>query len=289
MNTEKVKNNQIQKEILQEFLDKWKASEEILIGIGHELEIKQEDILEDSLVYQKIKKQVDTQTEEMKEWIQKSILFHEIEMKNERIKKQISFYNLLHNHLKGRPYFVVSTCMDGLITYSELDQTKTVTPCGDFLHGQCQDNCNPSILDTKEALRKIYHFLESVGKENLDLKQISDFIPICPSCQKKITFNHYKQKGYNENGYKWQWNEYLKWIQRTLNHKLLLVELGEGFKTPTVIRWPFERVTFLNQKAFLYRINKRFYQLTEELADKGKSIPYDSSEFLDQLETLWTK
>ena len=38
-----------------------------------------------------------------------------------------------------------------------------------------------------------------------------------------------------------QWDLYNKWLSATLNKKLMLIELGEGFLIPNLIRWPFER------------------------------------------------
>ena len=35
----------------------------------------------------------------------------------------------------------------------------------------------------------------------------------------------------------------------TVNRPLLVLELGEGFKTPTVIRWPFEKTVRFNKKS----------------------------------------
>ena len=46
-----------------------------------------------------------------------------------------------------------------------------------------------------------------------------------------------------------QWDLYNKWLSATLNKKLMLIELGEGFLIPNLIRWPFEKVTFINQKS----------------------------------------
>ena len=47
----------------------------------------------------------------------------------------------------------------------------------------------------------------------------------------------------------------------TLNRKLLLLELGEGFEAPGFIRWPFENITFINNKAKLYRIHAKLSKI----------------------------
>lgn len=38
-----------------------------------------------------------------------------------------------------------------------------------------------------------------------------------------------------------QWNGYTGWLAGTLNRTTVLLELGEGFAHPSLIRWPFER------------------------------------------------
>lgn len=77
-----------------------------------------------------------------------------------------------------------------------------------------------------------------------------------------------------------KWDEYNKWLSRTLNRKLVVLELGVGLKVPGVIRWPFEKVAFINAKAVMYRVHKSLYQTTEELGDKCIGIKADPLEFM---------
>lgn len=51
------------------------------------------------------------------------------------------------------------------------------------------------------------------------------------------------------------WTEYQNWLQNTLNHKMVLLEIGEGNRFPTIIRSPFERIALFQQKADLYCID----------------------------------
>ncbi len=80
-----------------------------------------------------------------------------------------------------------------------------------------------------------------------------------------------------------QWNEYTKWLQQTLNKDLFLLELGVGFDMPTMVRWPFEKIAKLNNKAFLYRVNENFPQLPDDIGDKGESVKMTVGEFLDTI------
>ena len=76
-----------------------------------------------------------------------------------------------------------------------------------------------------------------------------------------------------------EWETYLRWLSFTLNKRTLLVELGEDLLHPNMIRWPFERAAGLNEKAYLYRINQKLPQITEELAGRAVAVRLDSVEF----------
>ncbi|MBQ7795267.1 MAG: hypothetical protein IJ374_01715 [Lachnospiraceae bacterium] len=73
-----------------------------------------------------------------------------------------------------------------------------------------------------------------------------------------------------------QWNNYMNWLARTLNRRLVILELGEGFMQPTIIRWPFEKTAAINNKAHLYRVHKTFYQISDEIKEKATAVKGDS-------------
>lgn len=83
-----------------------------------------------------------------------------------------------------------------------------------------------------------------------------------------------------------QWDLYNKWLSATLNKSLLIIELGEGFSNPNLFRWPFEKVTLINNKAKLYRINNTFSQIPQEIAGKAISINVNSAEFLSEVSNI---
>lgn len=79
-----------------------------------------------------------------------------------------------------------------------------------------------------------------------------------------------------------QWNGYMNWLSRTLNRKLVILELGEGFLQPTIIRWPFEKTVAINQKASMFRVHKTFYQIADGIRERATAIKADSVEFFAQ-------
>lgn len=80
-----------------------------------------------------------------------------------------------------------------------------------------------------------------------------------------------------------QWNLYNKWLSGTLAKKLLVIEIGEGFNNPNLIKWPFERIVMINDKARFYRIHSMFYQIPPEIKDKSVTYKKNSYEVLKTL------
>lgn len=170
-------------------------------------------------------------------------------------------YEKLKELLQGRDYFIVTTVTDGKILESGLDPAKIVAPCGNEMWRQCSKSCTKDIWEMGE-------------------------VPdgLCPHCKAPLTGNTIKADQYIEEGYLPQWAAYTKWLTGTLNKKLVILELGVGFQTPTVVRWPFEKTAFFNQKSYMYRINEKFSQITEELKGRAEGIAENSVEFIDKLQ-----
>ncbi|GLB29960.1 hypothetical protein LAD12857_18830 [Lacrimispora amygdalina] len=168
-----------------------------------------------------------------------------------------SLYEKLGKLIKDKDYFIVTTLINGELMKSSLDTKRMVAPCGNVTWRQCSKSCTKDIWEPGE---------------------IAD--DICPHCKEPLTGNTIKAENYIEEGYLPQWNAYTRWLAGTLNKKLLILELGVGFQTPTVIRWPFEKTASVNNKAFLYRIHGSFAQLTEGLREKAESIPVNSVDFI---------
>jgi hypothetical protein len=104
--------------------------------------------------------------------------------------------------------------------------------------------------------------------------------PRCSICGEKLRFNQLGVDQCAEEGYLERWSEYTKWLQGTVNRKLCVLELGVGMEYPNIIRFPFEKIVLYNQKAFMYRVHSRLYQLGEEIADRGKGIHANPIDFM---------
>lgn len=116
---------------------------------------------------------------------------------------------------------------------------------------QCPDGCEEGIQTVTEAdeeqLQESFKKLQTNGFSVPDLGK-------CPKCGKKLVLNNVYAGRYDEKGYLKTWTEYQNWLQNTLNHKMVLLEIGEGNRFPTIIRSPLrESLCFNKSRPLLYR------------------------------------
>lgn len=199
---------------------------------------------------------------------QKGTIFEEYARRSylQKIEKDaaIEAYEKLAEFLQGKNYFILTLCNDDKIYKAGFKPERIVAPCGSYQSLQCEEVCSKEIYSAEEYAEQIQR-----GQA-----------PVCPSCGKPLIMNHLGCPKYSEEGYLSQWELYTKWLQGTLNKRLCVLELGVGMKYPSVIRWPFEKVVFFNQKSHLFRVHPSLYQLAEEITERGTAVEADPIEFL---------
>lgn len=72
-------------------------------------------------------------------------------------------------------------------------------------------------------------------------------------------------------------------------HKPVLLELGVGFNTPGIIRYPFERIAAANPEAMLIRVNKENAEASYIDLTNILSIQEDLKVAIDKLKRLIMK
>ncbi|MDE7225177.1 MAG: hypothetical protein K2O34_15530 [Acetatifactor sp.] len=176
--------------------------------------------------------------------------------------------------ITDKNYFIVSTCQTDILNYAGFPEERVVTPCGTLKKKQCVCGCEQSLAEVSSSERTaLYHEITTESGETGTLGS-------CPQCHGKMVLNNVYVNKYLENGYLTDWSRYTKWLQGTLNRELCILELGVNLDYPSVIRFPFEKVGYYNQKASFIRVNERLYQLTSELREKGISVAKNSIDWL---------
>lgn len=271
--------------------DMIQSADFILIGVGEEFD--GERYLKQMPQYQEARMQLETTGQD---WLIPSLNRYFTDKMDEdtcKIKHALSNLAALVN---DKNYFIVSITTHDYVWNAGFKEDRVVAPCGGSLKMQCKNggSCTdaPMLLREEEQVA-IIEYIEKLlirdaqmpceSNQDVDAHEIFD-LGVCPTCGSNRILNNIYTEKYDERGYIDQWQKYTKWLQGTLNKKLCILELGVGMQCPSVIRFPFEKIGYFNQKADFIRVNKNLYQMTEELKEKGISI---SENAVDWLASMW--
>ncbi|MBR0136519.1 MAG: Sir2 silent information regulator family NAD-dependent deacetylase, partial [Clostridia bacterium] len=109
----------------------------------------------------------------------------------------------------------------------------------------------------------------------------AELIPKCPVCGKPMTMNLRSDDRFVEDE---GWHEaaarYENFI-RTRKGKVLFLELGVGYNTPVIIKYPFWQMTAQNPDATYACINYGEAFTIDEIADRSICIDGDIGEAIE--------
>ena len=113
-------------------------------------------------------------------------------------------------------------------------------------------------------------------KHTKDCKIPSHLVPKCPVCGGNMEMNLRKDANFvqDENWYK-QAKQYDQFLDEIKDKNVILLEMGVGFNTPGIIRFPFEQMTYQHLKTTLIRMNKDYPMVSQEIQNKTISFDED--------------
>lgn len=270
---------------LEAIRDEIKNADMILLGIGEELRVSEKDVLAENPVYTAFGKEIESLEKPECDFIKNSLYTYELENGHNLIlTEKIKVYNRLKELIGDKNYFAVTTCKDDVICFSDFDGSRVVRPCGTKKLMKCQNGCCKEVQKTEEAFANLNEKLLRMYREgSFSRGEIERSIPRCRECGTDMEINAAGTSGYSEKGYEKDWKHYTMWLQGTLNRRICILELGVGFAFPTVIRWPFERIAALNNKACFVRVNEKLPQIAKEIKDKSFSVKMNSGNFIAEI------
>lgn len=259
----------------KDFLQALNEAEMILIGIGEEF--NQVKKLRENENYSEVRKKIEGTSEA---WLIPAMnKLYDSDTETLQVSLQ-KFADMIAE----KNYFVVSVSTNDVVEKVNWREKRFVMPCGGSYRKQCIGKCEKGLLEvTQKDWVQLEKYKDILVESDWQPEKYTPDLGICPQCGKPLILNNIYAGEYDENGYLDSWQIYTKWLQGTLNRKLMVLELGVGMQFPSVIRWPFEKVAFFNQKASFWRVNESLYHLSEELKEKGNSISQNAIDWLQNL------
>ncbi len=186
-------------------------------------------------------------------------------------------YTDLFDLVRYKNYFIITTNVEHQFWKANFPNEKIFATQGDYGYIQCAKGCHNKLYDNDSLVANMI----SATK---DCKIPSSLVPKCPVCGGEMDINVRKDR-YFVQGEDWDiaYNNYEKFIENNENKKIVFIELGVGYNTPGIIRYPFEQMTNKKDKAVLIRLNKGYPQGPIENKSKTISFTEDMMEVIERL------
>ena len=187
----------------------------------------------------------------------------------------LSPYIDLFNIVKNKTYFLCTTNVDCQLTKAGFDESLIFSPQGDYGLFQCEKPCAQDVYNNESMVITMMENMVSpfeIRKED---------IPRCPKCGCLLMPNLRCDDRFVDEPHLKNLETYTDYLNNIQKKKIVLLELGVGYNTPVIIRYPFEAITLRCHHATLVRINISDAGVSKSLIEKSICIEDDIGKVLD--------
>ena len=186
-------------------------------------------------------------------------------------------YEELFRLVSDKDYFVITTNVDHCFQKAGFDKKRLFYTQGDYGLFQCREPCCQETWDNEAVIRQMV-----AGQK--DMKIPSALIPRCSHCGKPLTMNLRSDDRFVEDeGWHSAAGRYANFLRTREGQKILFLELGVGYNTPVIIKYPFWQMTAKNPRATYACINRGEVFCPDEIADRAICVDGDIGEVLEKV------
>lgn len=187
-------------------------------------------------------------------------------------------YNKIFELVKNKDYFVITTNVDHCFQKAGFDKKRLFYTQGDYGLFQCSEPCCQDTFDNEEIVRRMC-------EEQRDMRIPSELIPRCPHCGKPMTMNLRSDDTFVEDeGWHAAAERYSNFIRSRSGRRVLFLELGVGYNTPVIIKYPFWQMTEKNPNAVYACVNYGEAVCPREIENRSVCIDGDICEVITGFE-----
>lgn len=186
-------------------------------------------------------------------------------------------YKELYDIVKDKEYFVLTTNVDHQFLKAGFSDSRIFATQGDYGEIQCQRGCHQKVYDAEEL------FIQ-MDEARKDCLIPSGLVPKCPVCGGNMAM-HLRCDNYFVEDEAWHESadRYADFLADIKGKKVALLELGVGFNTPIIIRFPFEKLVRENETYSLIRLNMDEAVVPENFGSRAIGIGGDMAKAISDL------
>lgn len=186
-------------------------------------------------------------------------------------------YEDLLELIKDKDYFVLTTNVDHCFQKAGFEKERLFYTQGDYGLFQCSEPCCQETWDNEEIIG------EMIRRQD-HMKIPRDLVPHCPHCGKPLTMNLRADDTFvQDEGWYQASRRYSRFLTAHQDGKILFLELGVGYNTPVIIKYPFWQMTAKNPRAVYACVNYGDAAAPGEIAKQAICIDGDIGSVLKKL------
>ena len=186
-------------------------------------------------------------------------------------------YENLLQLVQNKDYFVITTNVDHCFQKAGFDKMRLFYTQGDYGLFQCSEPCCQETFDNESVIRQMIERQE-------DMKIPTELLPVCPHCGKPLTMNlRSDDKFVEDEGWHKAAERYENFLRTRAGGKILFLELGVGYNTPIIIKYPFWQMTAKNPNATYVCINQGQAVCPQEIEKRSICMDADIGQVLQSL------
>ncbi len=186
-------------------------------------------------------------------------------------------YGDLLRLVREKDYFVLTTNVDHCFQKAGFDKKRLFYTQGDYGLWQCSGPCRSETYDNEAVVREM---LDS----QKNMRVPTALLPVCPHCGRPLTMNlRADDKFVEDEGWHRAAERYADFLRTRGGQHILLLELGVGYNTPVIIKFPFWQMTKQNPKAVYACINTGDAVCPRDIEKQAICIDADIAEVLRKL------
>ena len=171
--------------------------------------------------------------------------------------------------VRDKDYFVITTNVDHCFQKADFDKKRLFYTQGDYGLFQCSEPCCQETFDNEAVIREMM-------ERQKDMKIPTELLPVCPHCGKPLTMNlRSDNKFVEDEGWHRAAERYENFLRTREGGRILFLELGVGYNTPVIIKYPFWQMTAKNPSATYACINQGQAMCPREIQQQAICIDAD--------------
>lgn len=179
--------------------------------------------------------------------------------------------------MDGKDYFVITTNVDHCFQMTGFDKERLFYTQGDYGLFQCSGPCCNRTWDNESVIRRM------VG-EQADMRIPSELMPVCPGCGRPLRMNLRTDGDFvQDDGWYEAADRYRGFCEKAMEGNTLFLELGVGYNTPGIIKYPFWEMVMDNARARYASVSIGSSQFPSEIRGRAIGIDADIGQVLRSL------